>query len=426
MTAQTLSRDATRMVAFQSSVQLDAPGVRKYTKAAAGGKTTLVLENVPVFRSGTFADSMGYEHTYDDTHMSAMVANFDHLRAQKILEDIPVRAGHNSLFGQPLDGVIGYHTGLRTEVRTNPVSGTDETYLLADYEILDPDAQSKIDSGLWRNLSSEVGYWSTNDKREFWPVYQGVAYVDFSAVEGLRFSKSQPVSPDGHEFSILTEGATMPEATNSAPTPGVEPVEPVVEPVATPPVPAPAEPVAPVVPAEDEQDENEQPPAAPPVADPPAPADDFARSGGVIAFRINGEDTRDFASVQAHITSLENFRRESEREAVTNFVNGLATEGKILASAIPALQEFASSLSADQFSAWSKTQEALPKASLLGEFGVSNTAPADVQTAGEGAEKYAAAKETVRQFQLGKRTQEWIEKTGAYKIVAAYEANQNK
>lgn len=294
---------------------------------------SLVIEDVPVFRSGTFRDSMGFEHTWESMHMDQMVSHFDLLKNRGIFADVPIRKGHGALFGDPIDGVIGWHSSLRVEKRSNPVDGKEYDYLLANYEILDPDAINKISSGLWRNLSAEVGPFLSNDNAEFWPVYQGVAYVDIPAVEGLKqFSKNPGV---GTKFSIFMLGNEK-EA-----------------PVGT------------------ENDNGQQGTTPPPAQMPQFDAAQFARAN--FQFTIGGRQTQDFAAVQAHITGLETAQAEVKNSNRSAFIKGLADGAapKILASQIEGIELYAMKLDDESWSAFEKSWGTAPSTPVTGNHGQS-------------------------------------------------------
>lgn len=341
MTATTLTRDARLNVAL-FSVGSNMPGkptmrFEKKQLDAGGTADMLVLEDVPVFRTGTFRDSNGFQHTWEPIHMDQMVAHFDLLKSRGIFADVPIRAGHPAFFGgDPLKDVIGYHTGLRTETRTNPVSKTDELYLLASYEIMDPDAIAKISSGLWRNLSSEVGAFTSNDEAEFWPVYQGVAYVDIPAVEGLKgFSNHNGV---GKTFSLMLDNDK--EDAVTAPTP------------------------------------QNTPPTTSAGGSPAQPVDTAYHGRANFTFSINGQQTTDFAAVQAHVTSLEamnaTFAAAQAEAKVANrkaYIKGLA-EGstpKILASQIPGIEGYALKMDDESWTAFSASHDAMPALSSVSQ-----------------------------------------------------------
>lgn len=163
---------------------------RSFSSSGAG---ILKVLGLPTFRSGTFRDSMGFQHTWEEIHIEDMARNFAMLRDRQLFQDVPVRDGHPGWIVSGMEGngkVIGYHTGLSTEMRQAPHDLMNYNYLLGDLEIIDASAQDAVESGLWRSVSSEVGTYISNNEAEFWPVYQGVAYVDIPAVEGLKgFSK---------------------------------------------------------------------------------------------------------------------------------------------------------------------------------------------------------------------------------------------
>jgi hypothetical protein len=309
-----------------------------FKHAKAGTAPVLSVTGLPVFRSGTFRDSMGWENTWEDIHMHQIVANFDVLRNSGTFADVPVRAGHPEIFGNPLKDLIGYFTGLRAASAVNPVDGVTYTYLLADLDILDVTAQTNIENGLWRNRSSEIGFYSANNGAEYWPVMAGVAYVDIPAVEGLNFSKFPGV---GTQFSIISDD-------------GIKEVGPV---------------------GDDKDNQGTVVPAqnhgAPPVQPAPAPAPTLFQ------FNLAGQPTTDYAAVQTHITELEKtngelatFATETKKAGRVDFVKGLVRDNKILAAQEPALVEHATGLTDEQFAGFKAIYELAPTQPLLGQHQV--------------------------------------------------------
>ena len=167
---------------------------RNYTLPSGDTVTSLRFEGVPVFRSGTFRDSWGDQTTWTNIHTAEMISHFNYLKDQSIFPDVPVRKGHGSFLSDPMDSLIGYIDNMTAQTMTSPVDGRKYSYLLADYDILDEEAQEKIASGLWRNRSAEIGTFVTNDEQMYSPTFMGFAYVDIPAVEGLNgaFSKTNP------------------------------------------------------------------------------------------------------------------------------------------------------------------------------------------------------------------------------------------
>jgi hypothetical protein len=397
-----LAPDARRNVALFSLAE-NQPSKPKFRfeKRKFEGKTeesdVLIIEDLPVFRSGTFRDSMGYQHTWESIHMSQMVAHFDLLRSRGILLDVPTRRGHPSFLTNSLDEVIGYHTGLRVETRTSPVDGEDYEYLLATFEVMDPDAITKISSGLWRNVSAEVGGFLSNNETEFWPVYQGVAYVDIPAVEGLRsFNNHNGV---GKTFSLMLD------TDKEAPVAG-------------------------------ENDKNGTGSGT------PAPQVDVAyHTRASFTFSIGGKQTNDFAAVQAHITSIEAQNSTlvaAQAEAKTAnrkaFIKGLA-EGptpKILAAQIPHIEGYALNMDDDSWTAFQKAHEDAPALASVSEHGNPGGAQNPGGTTPVGQQAPAGPSELETQLEIflhNKRTglpAEKLKQLGSYsKLKSATTTDEN-
>jgi hypothetical protein len=415
MSTAALPREARRNVvaffAVGKEAKADSTGdpTQGYTKSwvQVDGKRVLQVRNMPVFRSGTFRDSMGIQHTWDDIHIDHMVQNFQLLKDRSLLMHLPVRKGHPGFLTNPsqvVDDIIGYHEALRTARMQNEADGKEYNYLFADYDILDPDAGDKIDRGQWRNMSAEVGHWFTNDEAEYWPVYSGVAYADFAAVEGLKnYSSANGV---GSYFSIMTEqeqqvgdngqqgqqgqGTQVPPPPAGVPTP------------------------------------NPQPPAQPPVppaAQPPTQVQTFE-------FTMAGRKVSDFAAVQAHIQKLEGdnaryeqtFREQKEGTRKT-FVKSLA-EGdapRILATQLDATEKFALSLTDEQFTVWKGQWEATAPNPVLGQQGGGQQFQNGQQTPGQqqNGTELDTAKEIISNFQMTGMTPDQIKNTDSYKKLAA-------
>lgn len=386
---------ASSVVLFSADQMSTGVTPRMFAKKNADGPDSLMVEGVPVFRSGTFRDSMGYQATYEDIHIDQMVAHFGMLRNRNIFADVPVRDGHPGFLvsGQAGNGkVVGYHTNLRGEKRTSSHDGKEYFYLLADYEILDPDAQAAIKSGLWRNRSAEVGRYVTNDEAEFWPVYQGVAYVDIPAVEGLNgFSK------ENGNVRFMMEEESMTASTVTPPA-------------------LPTAPQAPVAPAATDTAAHAAP-TAPVKADAPA----------AFTFSIGGQTTQDFGAVQAHIAKLEGenaaFTRaaqEADDLAREDFCKELVAGNKMLATQLDAAVSYAKSLTLEQFGAWKALQEGVPAQPLLGVFGGAQTtaAPATGQV-DAAAQELRTLEDTVRQHARSGLARDKIMATPSYKKLIA-------
>lgn len=420
---------------------INAGGVKKYKKEA-GGKTSLVLEGVPVFRSGTFRDSMGYQHTWEDIHMDQMVANFNYLLANKILESVPVRKGHGSFLGDPMDGLIGWHSQIVTEKRKNPVDGVEYTYLLADYEIMDPDAILKIDSGLWRNLSSEISPYFTNDEAEFFPCYMGVAYVDFSAVEGLReFSKSKP------NFSfVMEDNKEAPdvagETNNTGPTDQSGTGQAAGTPAPT---------TGPVGGAPEQGATTEGQQTAAPAADAAGTEStegaateqtDHSKGGTVFAFKLFGKPTlglpiagltgpqlQAFQSAQAHIDYLEEYRTGQIEGSRKDFVKKLSDDKKIPATEVANLTKVALALDDENYNLWSASYGSAPALPLFdashGQQPTDQGAPQSTPEA-EKADRIEVLDAIVADFRRSGFTKERIESSKAWTELQQLKSTTNQ
>lgn len=391
MTVATLAPEARRTVSlfFSGSLGLGDYSPKFAKKKDDKGADILVVEGQPIFRSGTFRDSMGFSHTWEDLHMAQMVSNNELLKSRNYFPDPPVRKGHGAFLGDPIDTLVGYIRALRTEKFTSPVDGKDYTYILSDYEVLDPEAQQKIQSGLWRHRSAEVGFYLNNDDAEFWPVMMGFAFVDIPAVEGLNFSKFPGV---GQTRSVMFDKeapvAAPADTTQSNGSPGA---------------PAPAAPAAPA---------NHQAPPAAPAAPPAAPP-------ATHTFTVAGTPTTDFAAVQAHISGLEQFQRETMEAGRKAFVSGLASKTLILASQMEATEKFALALNDDQYKAWVATFENAAPNSALAQHGAGTPGTNPGQPVSAEEAQIKLDQEMVARHKMAGMAQSQLETVASYQRLKA-------
>ncbi|ADD80796.1 gp010 [Rhodococcus phage ReqiDocB7] len=364
------------------------------------GNDILVLPRVPVFRSGEFADSMGREHLWEDMHIQTMASNYNLLRDTGVFKDVPIRCDHPSFFdGGLLKDVIGYHGDVVTEKRISKVDGKEYTYFLADLHIIREDAQQNILNGLWRNRSSEVGNYVTNNKAEHWPAYMGVAYVDIPAVEGLdQFAKKHQTS----DYTFLTEEYMDPNKGTVNPQPAPQPEI--------------------------------------------KPSFSFSLAGT----QGGAATTTDFAKVQEHINAqyariteltgqvaerdtriqtLEAFQKETVEGARVDFAKGLVKEGKVLGTEEETLVEFCKGLSDEAFAQYSKMMSTAPAAPILGNYGnFSAAAPAAPGTQQASADqqksdRISVLREQVQMHARSGKPAEKIMEFGSYKELATLDAS---
>lgn len=375
-----------------------------------------VVERQPVFRSGTFRDSIGEQATYEPLHMKQMVENFNYLRNSNLFADVPARDGHPGwiMHNTPGTGaVVGWHTAVSVETMKSPVDGEEHDYFLADYEITEPYAVEKIQRGTWRGRSAEIIAYRTNNEAEYWPVYGGFAFVDIPAVEGLNFSRDtggiQPGDVGRVRYFVMSDR----ENTVTSPAPGTPaPSQP-----AQPSAPAPSQPAQPTVPAPTPTPT----PTAPQPASPPS-----QHSGGTMPhlFTVYGQATTDYSAVQRHITALETAITEARNQSRAAFVNQLATSQRIVGSEanITMLTNFAQSLSDEQFTAWQTSFGDMPQPAALGQHGVSvagQAAPTN-GAANQATDQIEIDKETVRLHRTLNRPADQLKATPSYqRLVAA-------
>lgn len=385
-----------------------ATGDAHFAKNKSGTGT---ITGLRIFKAGTFKDSMGYQRTWLEEHLEQMVFNFDLLRSKGILPHVPVREGHPGIFGSG-GTVVGYFLNLRVEK-------ADETsFLVSDLEITEPDAVGKWERGTYRGRSLEVGMYEDNNETTYWPTVMGVAFVDIPAVEGL-YSRAQQNSPDQkskfHFSQTLMDDdkETTPMAGENQNGGGQ-----------TPPTP----------PAGDGQGQQQQPPApTPPAPEPtppapapaPAPGGEHSNQGTAQHFTINGVQTADFAAVQAHINTLEGFRKETTEQARKDFVTSLATDKKIAAGQVESLQELALTYSDAQFDAFKASYAAAPTMSLLSNHAGSGGTPTDPGAGNSSTSKDDEVSILTEQIAMHKRagmSQDKIEKLPSYKRLQALQS----
>lgn len=337
------------------------PGSRFERFDLESGNQGLRLYDVPVFRSGEFADSMGEVKVWSELDIQQLANNFSLLAESGILEKVPVRCDHFSIFSGGLAGQIGYHENVRAENRISPVDGAEYTYLMADMVILRPDAIDHVLSGLWSNRSAEIGPYSTNfsggESRRYEPVLLGTAFVDIPAVEGLTFAKKEATASAGASPTIILEESMG--ATGKTPANG----------------------------ATGENNEGG-------AAQHSAPRASFE-------FRIGKDTTSDFAAVQRHIdsqaeqitaqdaelTGLREFQSTALTKERTDYVASLVKDNIITAPQAEKFSKLVLSMDAEGFEMFKSAYADAEPHSLLENYGASsNVAPgASVDTPGSQA-----------------------------------------
>ena len=372
---------------------------------------TSLIQGMKVFRSGTFKDSMGEQHSWDKFQLAQMVSNFDFLKEQGIFVNPLVRDGHPSFFGGGGD-VIGYVSRIYLS------DEGETTFVLADFELTEPDALGKLQRGTFRARSAEIGYYETNDEAMFWPVFFGFAFVDIPAVEGL-FSNHQT-----QDFTIVSQkeidkmgvqhkfenqaggtgstGGESEEERNGGGAPGQAgaAAEGGGGAVETPAGQAATE-------TGGGTTENQ-------------PQQHAAASQPSFAFSINGQATSDYAAVQAHINSLEGTVAEQRDNARREFVTALANRDLIPATQVDSLTEFALGLSSEQYEQWTGTfPEQGQPAPLFAAHGAAGGGGAPVTTPTAEEDELATAEAIVKNHIKAHMKPDAIKRTTSYKKLEA-------
>lgn len=371
--------DADLLSGFSSVSMFSAGGVTlKASEIHPNGSAS--YKNVPIFRSGSFKDSVGTRHTYEHEHITQAVAHYELLRSRGVLTP-PVREDHSA----SITKVIGYFDAMRAETRG------EYSYVMVDFTINRPDAVAKIENGTYRFRSAEVGHYETNDEAMYWPVIQGFAFVDMPAVEGLDAYASDQTTV---HFSLHNTSKTKePEVSNPTPTlhefhlpvPGGEPVK--------------TSDYARVQAALDAAAK----PAVPPVH----------------KFRIEGGEQADPAKVQQHIDVLENFRIETVKLAKEAFVDQLAASNVILATQVDGFKSHVAELDAagfDRFKALYANSAANP---LIGSHSDGGAGETGAQGGNGDPSEREILEETVTNLRRSGLSGEQIAKTDTYKRLQA-------
>jgi ATP-dependent Clp endopeptidase proteolytic subunit ClpP len=166
----------------------------------------------------------------------------------------------------------------------------------------------------------------------------------------------------------------------------------------------------------------------PPVAQPPAPVAQVAPVNfpeALTRFTTvrNDQTVLDMDAVVNHIEALETFKKETIEGSRKSFVAGLASGAspKILATEVENMEEFAISLSDEQFAKWKASMEAAPSNSLLQKHGVGpedKHAPLNGTTSSAQAataDRISILQGIVLSHKQAGVSQEDIEKKGSYK-----------
>lgn len=377
------------------------------------------LRNIRIFKMGTFPDSFGIMHTWEDIHLEQMAMHYKLLKEGGFFPNVPWRADHTF----SVDRVVGYFT----DIYRDP---DDPSFLASSFEFTEPEAYDKWKRGTYRSRSLEVGMYETNDGAAFWPVVMGCAFVDIPAVEGLH-GKGNPVASFSQVITDDKETSMDPTTTG---TPPAVPPTPAVAPAPAP-APAPAATTPPATPPVEPSNLQPAPAPAPQPAPAPAPAPQPSGQFGAPTaptIMVFGRPTNDFAAVQQHVTTLETFRQETIETGRKEFVSVLAHANKIAATQVDSMAALVLTMTDEQFAAFRATYEAAPSAPLFAQHGQQpgnssvpqgpQGVPNDGQPSAEPTEM-ETLEEIVANHRRAGMTEEKVEKTASFRKLQALKSS---
>lgn len=177
-----------------------------------------------------------------------------------------------------------------------------------------------------------------------------------------------------------------------------------------------------------------QPPAAPVASQQSAESqnDSVAFPNNLANFVVknNGEFTLDVNAVSQHILGLETFKNETIIAARKDFVATLASQNKIMANdeTLTTTEEFALSLSAEQFAAWKATMDAAPATPLFAKHGVTQgdmQAPVNGNESDSVTAEIKTLEEIVQAHRDSGMSQEVLETKGSYQKLQNLKSKQS-
>jgi hypothetical protein len=401
-------------------------------KTRKTGNGTHLLEGLRIFKAGTFKDSLGYEHTWETTHLEQMAFHFKLLRDGGNFPNVPIRVDHSF----SARNVVGYFVDVYR-------AKDDDTFLAANIEITEPDAYEKWERGTYRSRSLEVGMYETNDGAAYWPVIMGLAFVDIPAVEGLHAAQRpglhfSQVLRDEQEDNMGNEnqgtgtegagtgtgtgdgGTTDDQGTGTGTDTGTG-TGTGTEGGGT---------------TGDQGTGTEGGGTAAGTGTGTEGAGtgggtpaggggtaDHGAGGGTLQFRVNGQPTSDFRAVQAHIETLEQFQAETVATGRTDFVAALAGNGRIAATQIDGLNALVQTMTDAQFNAFRDSYKDAPANSLFATHGAQGGGTPD-GTGNAVAEEIETLEAIVAQHKRANMPQDKIEKTNSFQRLQTLKAAQ--
>lgn len=148
-----------------------------------------------------------------------------------------------------------------------------------------------------------------------------------------------------------------------------------------------------------------------------------AAAAGPAAFTIAGRETSDHAAVQTHITTLETALSDLDMAGRAEFVKKLAGDKKIGATQVEAMTKHAQGLSADQFTDFKALYENAPVLPLLGNHGDGITNPDNSANDGGEPTEVETLEAIVAMSRRSGLSEEAVQKTRSYKRLMELKAS---
>jgi hypothetical protein len=443
-------------------------------------KGTYVIHDEKIFKAGKFTASNGKEVECTTDDIDQMIANFELLRDGGLFPNVPIRLDHSA----SVKDVIGYFVSMRRvgKFLVADLEITEEQHFskwlrgtyrsksveIGPYVSNDESLYHPVVRGVaFVDLPAVEGLFASGNRAivAAADAHFRQAMLDLGSVTDYESGKPQGI-PGGSEDQMGTTGSQISLIAPSDLDPAVADTDLLFSQAAT-------EIVEPEsageTPADDEADGEPETPAAAAADDAEgvtdgeeaAPVGDETSEGGAderpedeqgigdpgaagveagdrevpeeaelsqapqetFCFSINGAQVTDFAAVQAHITALETFRRETIEHDRREFVAGLVRDNMILANQSDALTSLAVSMTDTQFSEFKTAYQHGAAAPLLGSYGASGGKGPDATTADKA--EIETLEEIVTQHLRAGKTLDEVQKFDSYQRLQKLQGEQD-
>ena len=158
----------------------------------------------------------------------------------------------------------------------------------------------------------------------------------------------------------------------------------------------------------------------------PAPEVDVVTNRAPAGVLINGVQVTDLVAIQNHISALEQFASESKASAREQFVENLASEGKMFAAQVDGFKNHVKDLTDDQYASFTAMWENAPKMPALGKHG-NSAHESNVASAEQGTlDRIDTLEAIVKRHRDGGLPENKVIETSSYKELQTLRAAQSK